>query len=120
MSLGVDDFEEFHVAVHGTDKDGKDKRPFDWQSRLLRQLVAERGRKLLRALVDEDAKPVVRAVAKLLRSLSKESAEPLGVFTLRGGMPKDDGWARTPDQPLILASTVDQLGSRLLIQGYGV
>ncbi len=34
--------------------------------------------------------------------------EPLGVFTLRGGMPKDDGWARTPDQPLVIASTVDQ------------
>jgi CRISPR-associated endonuclease/helicase Cas3 len=173
MSLSSDDFDAFHVAVHGADK-----HAFGWQTRLLRQIinerawprvldlptgvgkttcidiaifalaldaqeepfrrwcprriamvvdrrivvdqVAERGRKLLRALVDRDAKPVVREVAARLLSLSKESEEPLGVFTLRGGMPKDDGWARTPDQPLVLASTVDQLGSRLLIQGYGV
>jgi len=46
---------------------------------------------LLLALVDKDAKPVVREVAARLRSLSKEGEEPLGVFTLRGGMPKDDG-----------------------------
>ena len=173
MMLSVDEFDAFHVAVHGADK-----HAFDWQTRLLRQIVAnrewprvldlptgagkttcidialfalaldaqevkekrwcprriamvvdrrvvvdqvaERGRKLLRALVDGEAKPVVRKVADRLCSLSKEAKDPLGVFTLRGGMPKDDGWARTPDQPLILASTVDQLGSRLLIQGYGV
>jgi CRISPR-associated endonuclease/helicase Cas3 len=59
-------------------------------------------------------------VAARLRSLARTGEEPLGVFTLRGGMPKDDGWARTPDQPLIIASTVDQVGSRMLIQGYGV
>lgn len=173
MSLSLDDFDAFHVAVHGVEK-----HAFGWQTRLLRQVVserawprildlptgvgkttcidialfalaldaqeeptrrwcprriamvvdrrvvvdqvAERGRKLLQALVAKDAKPVVREVTARLRSLSKESEEPLGVFTLRGGMPKDDGWARTPDQPLVLASTVDQLGSRLLIQGYGI
>ena len=89
--------------------------------RIVVDQVAERGRKLLRALVDPTASPVVREVARLLRTLSSEAdAFPVGVFTLRGGMPKDDGWARTPDQPLILASTVDQIGSRLLVQGYGV
>ncbi len=173
MSLSVDDFDAFHVAVHGAEK-----HAFGWQTRLLEKIVkdqawprvldlptgvgkttcidialfalaldaqegpttrwcprriamvvdrrivvdqvAERGRKLLRALVDKEAQPIVREVAGILRSLSQKGEEPLGVFTLRGGMPKDDGWARTPDQPLILASTVDQLGSRLLIQGYGV
>ncbi len=171
MSLSVADFEAFHIAVHHAP-------PFDWQSRLLRQIVhertwppvldlptgtgkttcidialfalaldaqeglahrwcprriamvvdrrivvdqvAERGRKLLRTLVNEEAEPVVLEVADRLRSLSNAAEEPVGVFTLRGGMPKDNGWARTPDQPLILASTVDQFGSRLLIQGYGV
>lgn len=88
--------------------------------RIVVDQVAERGRKLLGALVSEDAPKVVVEVAARLRSLSRKKEEPLGVFTLRGGMPKDDGWARTPDQALVLASTVDQLGSRLLIQGYGV
>jgi CRISPR-associated endonuclease/helicase Cas3 len=173
MNLSVDDFDAFHVAAHG-----EGRHAFDWQTRLLRQVVAEkmwprvldlptgvgkttcidialfalaldaqedtakrwcprriamvvdrrvvvdqvaeRGRKLLKALIAVNAEPVVREVAERLRRLSRDSEEPLGVFTLRGGMPKDDGWARTPDQPLILASTVDQLGSRLLIQGYGV
>lgn len=85
--------------------------------------VAERGRKLLRALLDEKSTAVVADVAARLRSLSVEGeagGDPIGVFTLRGGIPKDESWARTPDQPLLLASTVDQLGSRLLIQGYGV
>ena len=179
MILTADDFDAFHVAVHGKDAEGKDKHPFDWQSRLLRQVVkdrrwpgvldlptgsgkttcidialfalaldaqerdpkkrwcprriamvvdrrvvvdqaAERGQKLLQALLVPNAAPVVQQVAALLNSLSHDPTAPLGVFTLRGGMPKDNSWTRTPDQPLILASTVDQIGSRLLIQGYGV
>jgi CRISPR-associated endonuclease/helicase Cas3 len=170
MSLSVYDFEAFHRAVH-------DRRPFDWQNRLLRKIVAERtwprvvdlptgcgkttcidialfalaldafaspaerwcprrvamvvdrrvvvdqaaerGRKLLRALTTSDVHEVI-AVREALASLTDSDEEPLGVFTLRGGIPKDDGWARTPDQPLVIASTIDQVGSRLLIQGYGV
>lgn len=87
--------------------------------RIVVDQVAERGRSILRALVtSKDA--IVVEVARRLRSLTRTGEEPLGVFTLRGGMPKDDGWARTPDQPLVIASTVDQVGSRMLMQGYGV
>lgn len=86
--------------------------------RIVVDQAAERGRKLLRALVESD-NPVVREVAARLQRLGGED-EPIGVYTLRGGMPKDDGWARTPAQPLIIASTVDQIGSRMLMQGYGV
>jgi CRISPR-associated endonuclease/helicase Cas3 len=87
--------------------------------RIVVDQVAERGRTILRALLTiQDS--VVAEVATRLRSLTRAGEEPLGVFTLRGGMPKDDGWARTPDQPLVIASTVDQVGSRMLMQGYGV
>ena len=87
--------------------------------RIVVDQVAERGRKLLDALMSS-TEAVVGAVAERLRSLSRKGEEPLGIFTLRGGMPKDDGWARSPDQPLVIASTVDQIGSRMLMQGYGV
>jgi CRISPR-associated endonuclease/helicase Cas3 len=87
--------------------------------RIVVDQVAERGRSILRALMTS-TDPVVVEVARRLRSLTRTGEEPLGVFTLRGGMPKDDGWARTPDQPLVIASTVDQVGSRMLMQGYGV
>jgi CRISPR-associated endonuclease/helicase Cas3 len=81
--------------------------------------AAERGRLLLQRLTEATA-GILAEVAAALRGLGGNDEEPLAVYTLRGGIVKDDGWARTPHQPLIIASTVDQLGSRLLIQGYGV
>lgn len=87
--------------------------------RIVVDQVAERGRAILRALMTGTDSIIVE-VGRRLRSLTRTGEEPLGVFTLRGGIPKDDGWARTPDQPLIITSTVDQVGSRMLMQGYGV
>lgn len=87
--------------------------------RIVVDQIAERGRVILHGLVTS-SDPVVVEVAARLRSLTRRGEEPLGVFSLRGGMPQDDGWARSPDQPLIVATTVDQVGSRLLMQGYGV
>jgi CRISPR-associated endonuclease/helicase Cas3 len=85
--------------------------------RIVVDQVAERGRIILRALMTS-TDVVVAEVAERLRSMTRSGEEPLGVFTLRGGMPKDDGWARTPDQALVIASTVDQVGSGMLMQGY--
>ena len=44
---------------------------------------------------------------------------PLSVHSLRGGMFRSEAWARNPLQPTIVASTVDQIGSRLLFRAYG-
>ncbi len=68
----------------------------------------------------EGAPEIVRRVALRLKSLAGESAPPLIARSLRGGAPREDDWARTPCQPTLLCSTVDQVGSRLLFRGYGV
>lgn len=60
----------------------------------------------------------LRLIADRLRTLAG-TERPLAVARLRGGVFRDDGWARLPSQPAVITSTVDQLGSRLLFRGYG-
>jgi CRISPR-associated endonuclease/helicase Cas3 len=62
---------------------------------------------------------ILHAVGDRLRKLGR-SDRPLDCFQLRGGIYRDDAWARTPLQPTVLASTVDQIGSRLLYRGFGL
>lgn len=71
----------------------------------------------------EDSASVLGRVATSLRTLStlkRESAPPLDVLELRGGIYRDNRWARSATQPTIVCTTIDQLGSRLLFRGYGV
>ncbi len=60
----------------------------------------------------------LKSVADRLREVAG-TERPVAVARLRGGVFRDDGWARLPSQPAIITSTVDQLGSRLLFRGYG-
>lgn len=73
----------------------------------------EHARHLLRRLESSELAPIARP-------LRGDADHPLKVTELRGGMPREDDWARSPAQPTILCTTVDQLGSRLLFRGYGV
>jgi CRISPR-associated endonuclease/helicase Cas3 len=63
---------------------------------------------------------VLGRVATRLKLLAEDGGPPLRVAKLRGGAPKDPDWVRTPVQPTVVVSTVDQVGSRLLFRGYGV
>lgn len=64
---------------------------------------------------------ILSEIADALRKLNGDfqASEPLACFELRGGIYRDDAWARTPAQATIITSTVDQIGSRLLFRSYG-
>jgi len=83
--------------------------------------AAEHARELLRALTDAEAGPAAE-IARALRGVytDAEEAAPFRIALMRGGMPRDNDWARWPHQPVLASSTVDQLGSRLLFRGYGI
>ena len=81
----------------------------------------DRAGKLCRELRDADSNSVAGRVAAALRRLSGEvEAAPLTRAQLRGGIFRDRSWAGSLLQPMIICSTVDQAGSRLLFRGYGV
>jgi len=68
---------------------------------------------------------VLAEIAASLRTIAGTSGRlddipPLDVLELRGGIYRDNRWARSTTQPTIICTTLDQLGSRLLFRGYGV
>ncbi|MBN8458281.1 MAG: type I-U CRISPR-associated helicase/endonuclease Cas3 [Verrucomicrobia bacterium] len=63
--------------------------------------------------------PVLKPVADSLRLLAGEGAPPLEAYPLRGATYTDHAWTRSAIQPLVITTTLDQLGSRLLFRGYG-
>ena len=68
---------------------------------------------------------ILKAVKDNLRQIAHgdtagtHDQRPLAVHALRGGMYRSEAWARNPLQPTVVASTVDQVGSRLLFRAYG-
>src|SRR5690606_7063023 len=112
----------FHLALEagrGVDRRAAVRIAFVVDRRLVVDDAFDRSRKLESAL-SEDPSGVVGRVAAALRSFGDSQAPRLIARRLRGGIPREDDWARTPAQPTILCSTVDQVGSRLLFRGYGV
>ncbi len=119
------DIAVFHLALDALEfaRGGKRKAPirivFAVDRRLIVDDAFERARKIANALIAPKG-PVTQRVAAALRTLAGGEGPPLLARRLRGGVPREDDWARTPVQPTILCSTVDQVGSRLLFRGYGV
>ena len=112
----------FHLALessHGHQRCAPVRIAFVVDRRLIVVDAFERARKLAYALANS-SDAVIGRVAAALRSLAGQDQPPLLVRVLRGGAPREDDWARTPVQPTILCSTVDQVGSRLLFRGYGI
>lgn len=113
----------FHLALEadrGEARAAALRIAFVVDRRLVVDDAFERATKLAKALADADSADIVRVVAARLRRLAGPRRPPLVVARLRGGAPREDAWAKTPCQPTVLCSTVDQVGSRLLFRGYGI
>lgn len=81
----------------------------------------DRAGTLCKKLRGASPESVVGRVATALRQFSGDrDAAPLTRTQLRGGIYRDCSWANSLLQPMIICSTVDQAGSRLLFRGYGV
>lgn len=86
-----------------------------------RRVIVDEAYERARKIADRLRKAnngILYKIATRLRRLSG-GEEPLACFQLRGGMYRSDAWAHSPVQPAVIASTVDQLGSRLLFRAYG-
>lgn len=111
----------FHLALEadrGVTRRAPVRIAFVVDRRLVVDDAFERAHKLETELVAHVG-DVTSRVAECLKALSGDGP-PIIARRLRGGIPREDDWARTPSQPTILCSTVDQVGSRLLFRGYGV
>ena len=116
----------FHLACEahrGPERRAPLRILFVIDRRIVVDAAAEQAKRIRAALHSSDLRsrhPVLAEVARMLSLLSGNEAHPLDVVRLRGGAPQERDWARSPVQPLVVVSTVDQVGSRLLFRGYGV
>ncbi len=118
----------FTLALQGRDRPRRAPRRIAYMvdRRLLVDTAQQRGKRLqerLTAARNSHGTGVLNRVADALMSLGdgeRPLREPLSVARLRGGLPRDETWLRDPRQPLIISSTIDQIGSRLLFRGYGL
>jgi len=79
---------------------------------------AEKLCKLLKNASKNDECPVLLKVKNKLCEIAGGTT-PLKHFTFRGGIQINEDWKANPTQPLVISSTIDHAGSRLLFRGYG-
>ncbi|MGW5679521.1 type I-G CRISPR-associated helicase/endonuclease Cas3g [Streptomyces sp. NPDC003860] len=85
--------------------------------RLVVDQAHESARALQQALHHSSPATVTGRVARALRELGA-SDTALESVRMRGGVDWSSRWLRSPAQPAVISSTVDQYGSRLLFRGY--
>lgn len=119
------DIAVFALAAASGRPDGPGAAPrriwFVVDRRVIVDEAYDRALQLARKL-DEAKDGIVYDVAERLRKLGdndKQRGKALTAHLLRGGVYRDDAWARSPLQPAVISSTVDQFGSRLLFRAYG-
>ena len=117
---GAIDVALFALALELSEKSGKRRMPLRVVCAGDRRIVADgalaRAERIAEALQRRQT-PVVAEVAEALLSLGTD--RPLHTALVQDGMYREDCWARQPNQPAVVCSTIDQIGSRLFHRGYG-
>ncbi|WP_157272049.1 type I-G CRISPR-associated helicase/endonuclease Cas3g [Azohydromonas aeria] len=88
-----------------------------------RRIVFVVDRRIVVDAVHQRAERIQAALERADHPALSELARRIGdmqVVRLRGGVFGDDDWVLYPERLSVVLSTVDQLGSRLLLRGYGV
>ncbi|HEU0120877.1 MAG TPA: type I-U CRISPR-associated helicase/endonuclease Cas3 [Bryobacteraceae bacterium] len=70
--------------------------------------------------LDDPPQGALALVREELLRLAGGGDTPLAKVRLRGGAFRNKSWVRSPLQPTVISTTVDQVGSGLLFRGYGV
>jgi CRISPR-associated endonuclease/helicase Cas3 len=87
--------------------------------RIIVDEAAERAAALAKKLKEADPRSELGAISRALREIGDgENSQPLETASLRGGGARNEVWTRSPRQPLVVCSTVDQLGSSLMFRAY--
>ncbi len=81
-----------------------------------RRAVVDQATEIAEHMSDKFAKP--SELRTVLDSMSVTGG--LGVSTLRGEHEDNEEWNEDPSRPAIIVGTVDMVGSRLLLGGYGL
>src|SRR5690606_4658288 len=117
------DIAVFHLALQAgeTNRQAALRIVYVVDRRTIVDQAYQRAKKLATSIA-EARKGVLASVRARLASYSREATlrggQALQATLLRGGIARNEDWARSPDQPVIAVSTVDQVGSRLLFRGY--
>jgi hypothetical protein len=88
-----------------------------------RRVLVQHVHTMVKDLIGSFAAPagLTAKLASHLRSLGQQdSATAFNVVQLRGQRLDDREWTLDPAMPQLIIGTVDQIGSRLLFQGYGL
>ncbi|MFC8406558.1 type I-U CRISPR-associated helicase/endonuclease Cas3 [Streptomyces griseoincarnatus] len=104
-------------AAQGSDRTIPLRLFFAVDRRLVVDQAHEHAERLADVLRQAEPGSVCGRVADALSHLGGGD-EPLSVVRMRGGVDWASRWLRSPAQPAVVVSTVDQYGSRLLFRGY--
>ncbi len=121
------DIAVYHLATQATLSPQERTAPvrivFAVNRRIVVDEAFERAKKIadrLKSAISDSTSPLQPFALALVTLSESHDGVPLEAYPLRGATFTDHSWARTPTQPVVIATTLDQLGSRMLFRGYGV